>query len=89
VCFLAQAAEAALTCRLSSDQPLLENSADMSIAKILRFGHTRTNIGVDLYNLLDSNVPLTYVTPVRRDVGNPQSALDALREVQHADRLAP
>jgi hypothetical protein len=31
------------------------NSVDMRFAKILRFGHTRTNVGIDLYNLLTAN----------------------------------
>ena len=33
---------------------------DMRFAKILRFGRTRTDIGVDLNNLLNSNYPLEY-----------------------------
>jgi len=33
---------------------------DMRFAKILRFGRTRTDIGVDLYNLLNSNYALGY-----------------------------
>jgi hypothetical protein len=33
---------------------------DMRFAKVLRFGRTRTDIGVDLYNLLNSNYALTY-----------------------------
>jgi hypothetical protein len=35
---------------------------DMRVAKILRFGRTRTDIGVDLYNLLNSNYALAYET---------------------------
>ena len=35
---------------------------DMRFAKILRFGRTRTDIGVDLYNLLNSNYALSYET---------------------------
>ena len=31
------------------------NSIDMRFAKILRFGRTRTNVGLDLYNLLNAN----------------------------------
>ena len=37
----------------------------------------RTNIGVDVYNLLNSNVPLTYVTTYGPTWGNPNSVLDA------------
>jgi hypothetical protein len=33
---------------------------DMRFAKILRFGSTRTNVGVDLGNLLNSNQPTAY-----------------------------
>jgi hypothetical protein len=31
------------------------NSVDMRFAKILRFGRTRTNVGIDLYNMLNAN----------------------------------
>ena len=31
------------------------NAVDMRFAKILRFGRTRTNIGIDLYNLFNAN----------------------------------
>ena len=30
------------------------------MAKILRVGRTRTNVGIDLYNVTNSSVPLTY-----------------------------
>ena len=50
---------------------------DMRIAKILRFGRTRTNVGLDIYNLFNSNVPLTYVNVYGTTWGNPQSVLDA------------
>jgi len=33
---------------------------DIRLAKILRFGRTRTTLGVDLYNALNSNTVLTY-----------------------------
>jgi hypothetical protein len=36
------------------------NSFDLRLAKVLRFGRTRTNIGVDIYNLLNSSAVLTY-----------------------------
>ena len=36
------------------------NAIDLRIAKILRFGRTRTNVGVDIYNLLNSSAVLTY-----------------------------
>ncbi len=31
------------------------NAVDMRFAKVLRFGRTRTNVGIDLYNLFNSN----------------------------------
>jgi hypothetical protein len=36
------------------------NAVDMRFGKILRFGGTRANIGIDLYNLLNSNVGTTF-----------------------------
>jgi hypothetical protein len=36
------------------------NEFDMRFAKIIRFGRTRTNIGFDLYNLLNSSPILSY-----------------------------
>jgi hypothetical protein len=35
------------------------NVVDLRIAKVLRFGRTRTNVGVDVYNLLNSSAVLT------------------------------
>ena len=36
------------------------NNLDLRFSKILRFGRTRSNIGVDLYNIFNSNTPTTY-----------------------------
>jgi hypothetical protein len=36
------------------------NELDIRIAKILRFGRTRTNVGFDIYNVLNANPTLTY-----------------------------
>jgi hypothetical protein len=36
------------------------NQLDIRFAKVLTFGRTRTNIGVDLFNALNVNTPLTY-----------------------------
>jgi hypothetical protein len=36
------------------------NLVDMRFAKILRFGGSRTDVGVDLYNLFNSNVTTAY-----------------------------
>ena len=33
---------------------------DMRFAKVLRFGRTRTDVGVDLWNLLNTNYATTY-----------------------------
>ena len=44
----------------------------MRFAKVLRFGRTRTDVGVDLYNLLNSNYATGYETqlqPHRRMAG--------------------
>ena len=38
------------------------NVVDMRFAKILRFGKTRTNVGMDLYNLFNANTATTYET---------------------------
>ncbi|MEO8255720.1 MAG: TonB-dependent receptor [Acidobacteriota bacterium] len=53
------------------------NQVDMRVAKLLKFGRARANVGVDVYNLLNSNVPLTYVTTYGATWGNPNSVLDA------------
>jgi hypothetical protein len=36
------------------------NNVDLRFAKVLRFGSTRTNIGIDLYNVFNSNTTSTY-----------------------------
>jgi hypothetical protein len=36
------------------------NAVDLRVAKIFRFGRTRTNVGMDLYNLFNSSAVLTY-----------------------------
>jgi len=36
------------------------NELDFRVAKILRFGRTRTNVGFDIYNVLNANPVLTY-----------------------------
>ena len=36
------------------------NNLDMRVAKIIRFGGTRTQLGVDVYNLLNNDVVTTY-----------------------------
>jgi hypothetical protein len=36
------------------------NEIDLRIGKVLKFGRTRSNVGVDLYNLMNANPVLTY-----------------------------
>jgi hypothetical protein len=36
------------------------NSVDMRFAKLLRFGGTRTNVGIDLYSLFNANTATGY-----------------------------
>jgi hypothetical protein len=36
------------------------NQLDLRVGKILRFGKTRTIVGVDIYNITNSSVTLTY-----------------------------
>src|SRR5438093_9699783 len=36
------------------------NEVDLRVAKILKFGRTRTNVGIDMFNLINSNAVLTY-----------------------------
>ena len=36
------------------------NEIDIRIAKMLRFGRTRTNVGIDIFNLINSAAILTY-----------------------------
>ena len=36
------------------------NEVDVHVGKILRFGRIRTNVGVDIYNLINSAAILTY-----------------------------
>jgi hypothetical protein len=36
------------------------NQLDLRVAKILRFGRTRTNVGLDMFNIFNANPVLTY-----------------------------
>ena len=38
------------------------NVVDMRFAKVLRFGKTKANVGLDVYNLFNANTPTTYET---------------------------
>ncbi|HXD75485.1 MAG TPA: TonB-dependent receptor, partial [Vicinamibacterales bacterium] len=46
--------------KLYADQR--RNQIDVRLAKVLRFGRTRTDVGLDLYNLLNSNYATAYNT---------------------------
>jgi hypothetical protein len=46
------------------------NQVDVRFAKILRFGSTRADIGVDLANLLNTNYVTTYENTYQYSVGN-------------------
>jgi hypothetical protein len=66
------------------------NAVDLKVAKVLRFGRTRTNIGVDLYNLFNSAAVLTYnqaFKPWRVVAGADLRARGAVREDQRLVRL--
>ena len=67
------------------------NQVDMRFAKVLRFGRTRTLVGLDLYNLFNANPGLTYRPGVgrrRRDVAaSDVDPLSAVRALQRHDRL--
>jgi hypothetical protein len=56
------------------------NQIDMRFAKILRFGRSRTTVGFDVYNLVNSNAVLTYnqtFSPTTTTWLRPQSVLQA------------
>jgi hypothetical protein len=36
------------------------NQVDLRFAKVLTYGRTRTNVGLDIFNALNSNTPVTY-----------------------------
>ena len=67
------------------------NEIDFRFAKILRFGRTRTNVGFDIYNILNSAPVLTYnqtFTPDRHHVADAElGAAAAVLEVQRAGGL--
>jgi hypothetical protein len=46
--------------RLGEVYPDRLNTVDMRFTKILRFGHTRASVGVDLYNLLNANTGISF-----------------------------
>ena len=67
------------------------NQVDMRFAKMLRFGRTRSTVGLDVYNLTNSAAVLTYnqtFSPTTTHVAAAeQRPAGAVREDQRADRL--
>ena len=53
------------------------NQVDFRIAKVLRFGRNRTQVGVDVYNLLNSNVAQGYLQTFGASWLRPTSIIDA------------
>jgi hypothetical protein len=53
------------------------NQVDLRFAKLLRFGRVRTNVGLDVYNVTNSSVPLGYVSTYGASWLRPSSILDA------------
>ena len=52
------------------------NQLDLRVGKLLRFGGTRINVGLDLYNALNSNAVLS-VNPAFDSWQQPQEILNA------------
>ena len=53
------------------------NQVDFRIAKVLRFGRTRTQVGVDIFNLMNSNVALGYLQTFGATWLRPTTVMDA------------
>ncbi|HET9272113.1 MAG TPA: carboxypeptidase-like regulatory domain-containing protein [Vicinamibacterales bacterium] len=53
------------------------NQFDMRVAKVLRFGRTTTNVGVDVFNLLNASPVLTYNEAFTATWLRPNSVLQA------------
>jgi hypothetical protein len=53
------------------------NQVDFRVAKVLRFGRTRTQIGVDIFNVMNSNVPQGYLQTFGPTWLRPTSVMDA------------
>ena len=52
---------------------------DMRFAKVFRFGRTRTDVGVDLWNLFNTNYATTYQGTYTTVAGQPWAARGATR----------
>ena len=53
------------------------NQVDFRIAKVLRFGRNRAQVGVDIFNVMNSNVPLGYLQTYGSTWLRPTSVMDA------------
>jgi hypothetical protein len=53
------------------------NQVDFRVAKVLRFGRTRTQVGVDMFNVLNSNDPQGYLQTFGPTWLRPTSVIDA------------
>jgi hypothetical protein len=53
------------------------NQVDFRIAKVLRFGRSRTQVGVDIYNVMNSNVAQGYLQTFGATWLRPTSVMDA------------
>jgi hypothetical protein len=50
---------------------------DLRFAKILRYGRSRLNVGLDVYNATNANTPLGYITVYGPTWRRPNQVLDA------------
>ncbi|MEP7309604.1 MAG: carboxypeptidase regulatory-like domain-containing protein [Acidobacteriota bacterium] len=53
------------------------NQVDFRVAKLLRFGRSRVQVGVDIFNLMNSNVPQGYLQTYGPTWLRPTSVMDA------------
>jgi hypothetical protein len=53
------------------------NQVDLRVAKVLRFGGKRAQVGVDIYNVMNSNVPQGYLQTFGPTWLRPTSVMDA------------
>jgi len=53
------------------------NQVDFRVAKVLRFGRSRAQVGVDIFNLMNSNVPQGYIQTYGSTWLRPTSVMDA------------
>ena len=62
------------------------NNIDFRASKILRFGRTRTQVGIDIYNILNSDTVTTYnLAYVRADSDGREQLADADRPSRPRD----